>query len=265
MMFRGPFARQREKLALRLDEVLRQYLSDTAAPEVSDTLNEVYGKESIGRFPERHEMRFFLDDVNCFTPELANRLRRLVSGEFPKWTVVPQFDGCVFTVRPDGVEFDGYLVKGDVREDTPAFARWKASALECDERRSGSLRRQLRWVVPKVPECLKLLELERVVPVGAFYHSAAGEGHAVWLLVSRADRNVSFGSVEFPKQLYDVNPDGSLRPRYSQPNPPVCLLVFHCQPPHPTQVVVTSDDEGVIATVPFPPVVNESELRGDCG
>lgn len=255
-MFHGSFARQREKLALRLDEVLRRYLSDTAAPDVTDALREVYDEDSIGRFPQQREMRFFLGDVNCFTPELANRLHRLVSKEFPKWSVVPQFDECVFTVRPDGVEFDGHLVKGEVQDDTTAFARWKVAALKHDDRKYGPLRRQLRWVTPKVTEGLKRLESERAVLLGVFDRSDAGEGYPAWLLVASEDQNVSFGSVGSPFDRYGVTADGSLLPRYSrQPKPPSCLLVFRCHPPHPTQVPVISDEDGVIATVPFSPVV----------
>lgn len=256
-MFHGPFARQREKLALRLDEVLRKYLSDTATPDVTDALREVYDEDSIGKFPQQREMRFFLGDVNCFTPELANRLHRLVSREFPKWTVVPQFDECVFTVRPDGVEFNGHLVKGEVRDGTTAFARWKVAALKHDERKYGSLRRQLRWVTPRVPGCLKRLESERAVLLGVFDRSDSGEGYLAWLLVASGDREVSFGSVEVPTDSYGVTTDGSLLPRYSRhPKPPTCLLVFRCHPPHSTRVPVISDEEGTIATVPFSPVVN---------
>lgn len=268
-MFSGPFARQREKLALRLDEVLRQYLSDTATPEVNDTLEEVYGEFAIGKYPETREMRFFLQDVNCFTPELANRLRRLVSREFPKWTVVPQFNECVFTVRPDGVIFNGELARGDVSEDTPPFARWKAAAWEFDERRYGPLRRQLRWVVPRVPGCLKRLESERVVPVGAFDLWPPFDGCAVWLMLGTQDKDAGPLPQTAPVLSHAVNPDGTLEARYSERYSPLVtdrrpaawLHVFLRKPTHTPELTVVSSDGLELAQLVTPPVVSDTELK----
>jgi hypothetical protein len=160
------------------------------------------------------------------------------------------------------VEFDGELVTDAVQEKTPAFAQWKAAALEFDERRYGPLRRQLRWLRPRVPGALRRLASERAVLLGAFDRFGTGAGQPVWLLVPPRDKNASLGSVDAPEESYGVNPDGSLQPRYTRwPEPAARLLVFLYPLPLPKQVDVLSEYGEKIVTVPFPSVVNDAELR----
>src|SRR5438067_2396807 len=102
-MFRARFEREREKIFLRLDEEIRAALSEDRIPDVTESFQQVFGDQSIGEFPDTREMRFFIEDVAAFTPGLISRLRYLVSKEFPRWIVVPQFEDCAFEVSNTGV------------------------------------------------------------------------------------------------------------------------------------------------------------------
>ena len=42
---------------------------------MDDRLKEVYGEFALGKFPQTREMRFFLEDIRGFTPELIARIR----------------------------------------------------------------------------------------------------------------------------------------------------------------------------------------------
>ena len=80
----GVAVSEREELSDLLEIVVRQYLQDTAIPAVNDTYEEVFGHSAIGRYPSTPEMRFFMEDLAAFTPELANRLRTQVLSQFKK-------------------------------------------------------------------------------------------------------------------------------------------------------------------------------------
>ena len=47
---------------------------------MDDRLKEVYGEFALGKFPQTREMRFFLEDIRCFTPELARVLAGISKG-----------------------------------------------------------------------------------------------------------------------------------------------------------------------------------------
>lgn len=187
MLFGRSFQKQREALALRLDEVIRACLSADRVPAVSAAAIEVFGKFSIGTHPQRREMRFFLGDLAAFTPRLVNRLSTLVAREFPKWAVVPQFDSCVFTVTANGVAFGDSVARGTVTEGTTGFKEWLAAAREYDSKQYGPLRRQLEHLCPRLPEAVRCAADRGWAAVAAFdFYSPQrwDGGPVVWVVLS---------------------------------------------------------------------------------
>jgi len=181
-MFTGRFHRERAKLALRLDEEIRASLSNDKIPPLNDALEEIFGEYSIGEFPETREMRFFLGDVKAFTPGLVSRLRRLVAGEFPKWTIVPQFEDCVFVVTATGVVFGDNWIRNPITTETPELQQWWAKAREVEETKLGPYQRQLNWLKPQILPALKKLPEEGIILLGIF-ERLQFEGRAGWILV----------------------------------------------------------------------------------
>jgi hypothetical protein len=234
-MFGRGFHRERERLALRLDEEIRASLSDDDVPPVNDALEEVYGEFAVGTHPQTREMRFFLEDPRAFSPGLIARLRRLVADEFPKWTVVPQFGERSFVVTARGVVFGDAWVRDPVTADTAVLREWWANARRTDEEKYGPYRRQLGWLRPRVPGALARLASEPVVLLGAFERLRL-EGHAVWVLVARPRDGVDF--VHSGEQLarldrYAVTADGTVHPQHSrrfsalEGEPPAAWLVSY--------------------------------------
>lgn len=185
-MFSGRFHRERANLALRLNEEIRASLSDDKTPTVNDALVEVFGEFSIGTFPETREMRFFLGDVRAFSPGLIARLRRLVTNEFPRWTLVPQFEECGFVVTATGVVFGDTWIRESVTPETPAFQEWRARAEQVDAKKYGPLRRQLAWVRPRVRAAHGALESERAILLGAFQRLQS-DSPVLWVLAAAVD------------------------------------------------------------------------------
>jgi hypothetical protein len=114
------------------------------------------------------EMRFFLEDLAAFTPELINRLRKQVLSRFRKWTVVPQYEDQTFTVSPNGVQFNKHIITTAIRQSTEAYQQWLQGARKCDERIRGPLRRQFRYVVPLLPAAIRQVRKSKVVVLAAF-------------------------------------------------------------------------------------------------
>lgn len=185
-MVSGRFHRERANLALRLDEEIRASLSDDKIPVVNDALVGVFGEFSIGTFPATCEMRFFLGDVRAFSPGLFARLRRLIANEFPRWTVVPQFEEHVFVVTATGVVFGDNWIRESVTPETPAFQEWRASAEQVDAKKYGPLRRQLAWLRPRVQEAFGSLEAERAILLGAFQRLQF-DSPVLWVLAAAVD------------------------------------------------------------------------------
>lgn len=185
-MFSARFYRKRGQLSLRLDEIIRQCLSADGIPPVSDAAADVFGDFAIGKFPEQREMRFFLGDLAAFTPRLVNALRGLVAEEFPKWSIVPQFDSHVFTITANAVVFRDRVARGSIDDGTPAFAEWHATASEYDTNRYGPMRDQVHWLRPLLPAAVVVAGSSGFAVVEAFdfYVPHFWDGNpVVWVVV----------------------------------------------------------------------------------
>ncbi|QJW95438.1 hypothetical protein [Frigoriglobus tundricola] len=183
------FYHEREQLALGLDEVIRGCLSADRVPVVNGAAEDVFGEYAIGTFPERHEMRFFLGDLSAFTPRLVNALRGLAADQFPKWSVVPQFDTHVFTITAKAVVFRDRVVRGAVDDRTPAYVEWLAAAREYDAKRYGPIREQLQYLRPRLSDALRAAGGAGLAVAGAFDFYVPhfwGGNPVVWLVVGPA-------------------------------------------------------------------------------
>jgi hypothetical protein len=215
------FYREREELALRLDEVIRSCLSADQIPIVNDAAECVYGEFAIGKHPERREIRFFLGEIAAFTPRLANALHSLISFEFPKWSIVPQFDDKEFTVTATGVRFSDRMVREPITKASAEYIEWLSDAREHDTKRFGPIRKQLRYLGPLLPAALKAAKCKgpQIVAAFDFYVPYFWDGNpVVWILIEpelanigveltpaerQRDSAVTASGFVFPKYIHD--------------------------------------------------------------
>src|SRR5262249_15435664 len=179
------FRAERERIGELLEKVLRQYLADAGVPPVNDTYEYVLSDQGIGKYPSAREMRFFLEDLAAFTPELANRLRDRVLSRFKSWTLVPQYAEMTFTVHADGVRFGRRKVQGPISEATEDYQAWLRAARRYDEERKGEVRRQVRRVVPLIQAAIPSVGRHRYAVLAAFQIPEAPERKedtVVWVL-----------------------------------------------------------------------------------
>lgn len=240
-MLRARFEREREAIYVRLGEAIRASLAEDQIAPIDDALAECFGHQSIGKFADTREMRFFLSAVEAFTPCLIRRLQRLLKEEFPKWSVVPQYEECEFTVFPSHVRFGDILVQEDVTTETTTLREWQVRAIEIREQKYGPLRRQLGWLRSRMKDSLNQLSTSQVVILGVFGHSRWG-GHAVWML-ERPEAVLGLpGSVDvLPESIftsapesYPVDAHGTIHPMFTREyrspggkGPAAWLLLFH--------------------------------------
>lgn len=262
------FFRERENLALRLDEVIRGYLSDTQVPPVTDTAEKVYGEFALGKFPETREMRFFLGELTCFTPEFANRLMRVVGREFKKWAVVPQYGERAFVVTVEGVDFDGERVSGSVSSDALAYVTWLDRSKEYDERTFGPLRRQLSFLRPLICDvaAAKPDTAVRLAAFDTFIPPFSKGGTVLWVLAP-GPSNVGKAAEAKADWKTAVTADGLIRPRYCQeyfPSTdipaPFHLCAFEIRVEE-TVLELTSKDGTGVAYIPVGNVVSDQSLK----
>jgi hypothetical protein len=211
----GGFYDEREEIGELLESVLREYLADAGIPPVNDTCEEVCGRHAIGRFPSTREMRFYLNDLAAFTPELADRLRTRVLARFKRWTLVPQYVHEVFTVSAGGVSFGGKRLRAPFTEATEPYRRWLQEAREHDEQQKGPLRRQFRYLRPLLPEAVRMAR-KKVTVLAAFDRlvSPPAEGKpVVWVLAKGGDEKprVRPGTGQ---KCYTVTAEGEIEPEY---------------------------------------------------
>jgi hypothetical protein len=176
---------EREQIASQLEAVLQHYLADKGIPPVNETCEEVFGKESIGRFPSAREMRFYIDDIAAFTPELADLLRDQVLSVFKKWKLVAQYSDEVFTVSYRGVSFGDHEIVPSLTTVTDEYRRWLHAARRDDEERRGPLRRQFRHLLPLIPAAIPLARKHNVAVLAAFdryIQPGWGGDPVVWVL-----------------------------------------------------------------------------------
>jgi hypothetical protein len=187
------FYREREQLALRLDEVIRSCLSADQIPIVNDAAECVYGEFAIGKDPEQREMRFFLGDIAAFTPRLGNALHSLISFEFPKWSIVPHFDDKEFIITAEGVRFSDRMVREPITEASAEYIEWLNDAQEHDTKRFGPMRTQLRYLRPLLPTALTATTRKgpQVVAAFDFYVPYFWDGNpVVWIVIEPELANV---------------------------------------------------------------------------
>lgn len=206
------FHNEREDLARRLDEVIRKYLADAGIPKVNDRGGYVFGDQSIGQHPSSREMRFFLDDLAAFTPELIARIQTEALSEYPRWTVVPQFHTREFTVSARSVRFGDRPVKGTVTASTPAYQEWLRESRAFDEESFGPARRIFQFVTSRVPGLLPRVERERFVFVAAVRKQ--DKAALVWLLMTPAVGNAVFRERNSPVCKHAVTADGVVYPEF---------------------------------------------------
>jgi hypothetical protein len=262
------FYQEREQIALRLDEEIRASLSKDQIPSINEALEEVYGAFALGKHPETREMRFFLEDVQAFSPGLINSVRRLVVNEFQKWTVVPQFVEREFTVSSGGVDFGDTVVREPINSVTPSFRNWMTATLQYDNQRNGPLRRQLRWIRRRVPEALCRLAEERFVPLGVFdRHRPPYTGRPIWVLLRPIDWAVYLTPPEAPAASYPVDADGVLHPQNSErfniltgETPAAWLKVFVPDLTPGKSVEVVNSDKEQIGRIDLPDPIADHDL-----
>jgi hypothetical protein len=209
---------ERDDLAGLLESVVRQYLQDAAIPAVNDTFEEVFGRYAIGRFPCKPQMRFFLEDLAAFTPELANRLRAQVLSRFEEWTVVPQYGEQEFTVAASGVWFGAKKITAPITEATGDYQRWLRSARRYDEECKGPLRRQFRYLTPLIPAAVPVVRKKQLAVLAAFdtFVPPAWEGHPVVWVLTRGGRKKPEMRPGYGGQTYTVTSKGAVEPEFSQ-------------------------------------------------
>jgi hypothetical protein len=205
------FVKERAAVAAKLREVLERFLADAGIPEVNERGEEVLGEHAIGTHPSTREMRFFLHDLNAFTPELIARIRKDVLAEFPKWTIVPQYHRQTFTISPKTVGFGEQSARGEIAADTPAYQKWWRDAVAFDEASFGDAGRAFRFVTGLVPGLLPRVAKERFVCVTAF--SNDGKSAVVWLLTA-PDVSAVFRENYGPVQKFAVTADGTVHPEF---------------------------------------------------
>jgi hypothetical protein len=212
------FYDERERIGELLETVLRQYLADAAVPPVSDTFEYVMGQHAIGKYPSTREMRFFLEDLAAFTPELANRLRRRVLARFKSWSVVPQYAEMTFTVYADGVRFRRRKISEPITETTKDYQSWLQAAREYDEGRKGEDHRQYRHVVPLITDAVATVRRQRHAVLACVQLPDAPErkeDSVVWLLTEGGEEPPRLApGMTFKK--HTVTAAGAVEPGFCQ-------------------------------------------------
>jgi hypothetical protein len=205
------FVAERAAVAAKLDAAIRRSLAVAKIPEVNDRGGYVFGEFAIGTHPSTREMRFFLEDVNAFIPELIARIRDEVLSAYPKWKIVPQFHTQEFTISAKMVKFGEKLVRGEVIAETPAYQEWWRATVALDEENYGPARRMFRLVTSRVRKLLPRVAEERFAFVAAFRKQ--DEGACVWLLMA-PDLNAVFREKYGPVQTFAVTADGVVHPEF---------------------------------------------------
>jgi hypothetical protein len=210
------FYDEREQIAELLETVVRQYLADAGIAAVNDTYEEVFSKQAIGRFPSTREMRFYLNDLAAFTPELADRLRKQVLSKFKKWTLVPQFVYEAFTVSSKGVYFGDKLITGQFTVATKEYREWLQAARQEDEERKGPLRRQFHYLTPLIPAALAVARAQEVAVLAAFdrFVPPIWNGKPVVWVLTEGGREKPLMKPGGERRAHTVTEDGVVEPLY---------------------------------------------------
>ncbi|MCI0460288.1 MAG: hypothetical protein L0Z62_25325 [Gemmataceae bacterium] len=209
---------EREEIAELLEAVIREYLDDAGIPPVNDRYEWTLSDQAIGRYPSRPQMRFFLEDLAAFTPELINRIRKRVLSQFKQWTVVPQFHDQELTIAPSGVWFGkdgpaGRKVRGQIKADTPEYQKWLRKVRRLDSQWYGTLRRQLRHVEPLIPAAIPVVR-EKQAAVLAVFAPADAEGKSVaWVLTRGGNDPLRFQRGQ-TFRCHTVAADGTIEPLF---------------------------------------------------
>ncbi len=271
----GVAVSEREELADLLETVVRQYLQDAAIPAVNDTFEEVFGKSAIGRYPATPQMRFFIEDLAAFTPELANRLRTQVLSQFQAWTVVPQYVEREFTVSASGVWFGAKRIAAPITDATEDYQRWLRVSRRYDEKRKGPLRRQFRYLTPLIPAAIPVVRMEQVAVLAAFdtFVPPTWDGHpVVWVLTKGGREKPVVSPGNGGGRTHTVTGKGRVEPEFSQKYWPTTRLsspfFLHAQEfswknRHRLEVVLRGRADEVSDTTIGPVRVDELTLDAD--
>jgi len=271
----GVAVSEREELADLLETVVRQYLQDAAIPAVNDTFEEVFGQMAIGRYPSTPQMRFFMEDLGAFTPELANRLRMQVLSQFPEWTVVPQYVEREFTVSASGVWFGAKKIAGPITEATEDYQRWLRVARRYDEKRKGPLRRQFHYLTPLIPAAIPVVRKQQVAVLAAFdtFVPPGWDGHpVVWVLTKGGRAEPVMGPGCWGGRTHTVTGKGRVEPVFSQKYWPTTRIPspfflhaheFSWKDRHRLELVLPGRADDVPDTVIGPLRVDELTLDAD--
>jgi hypothetical protein len=265
-MFWTSFPREREKVALLLDEAIRRHLSELALPEVNDTLESVYGDYAIGNYTQTHEMRFFINDRRAFTAKFIQRLQLEVLRRHKHWSLVPQFNEREITVFHDAVLLGKRRIKGSVSEQTPEFREWIEETERFDEYNYGSLRRQIAFIRSLMPDALARLTRQRFVILGVFdQYQPNFPGYPIWILQRDRIRELSLNAEAIHESA--VGFDGELYPTYyrmfqvnSEPQPVGWLAAYLADAVHGRTFVMKSNEQ-IVEAVVLPAQITDEELK----
>jgi hypothetical protein len=221
------FAVERQKIADLLEAVLKQHLADAGIPAVNDTYEEVFGKESIGRFPSVREMRFYIDDIAAFTPEVADRLQKQVLPAFKKWTLVGQYFKEVFTLSSRGVSFGDHGLVGSLANAADDYQEWLRAVRVDDEERRGPLRRQFRHLVPHIPTAISVVRAQRVAVLAAFdrFIQPGWDGNPVVWVLTPGGKEEPYMRPGDEQRTHPVTSEGVVELRHNSKYSPFTDLV----------------------------------------
>jgi hypothetical protein len=267
------FEKQREELALRLDEIIRECLSIDQIPLVNDAVEDVYGEFALGKYPQEREMRFYLGDVAAFTPRLINAIRETLADHFHEWSVVPQFEDRTFTISQNAVEFPAGKWTAEVTRDTPLFGEWVADAKLFDEKRFGPLRTQLRYLKPLLPKCIEMCRSQTIAAVAAFdyYIPYFWTGNPViWVVLEPHHERPTVTSAE-RLRISAVTADGFVFPqyvtkdfvRYTEEQPVALLATFEITAPDAERYSVFDHDGTNFGEFLLPPILSRLDTEKD--
>jgi hypothetical protein len=249
-----------------LKTTIRTYLSQSAAPAYNEILEEVFGKFAVGEHPQTRQMCFLLGHLESFTPEFFARLRMEVVGQFPRWSVLAQFETAKVGVNSDGLSFDdGPEIRGPVNGAHSEYAAWTSRARQLRERLWGPRWRQLQEVAKRLPRVLSSLDSKAAIVAGVFDQWEPNfPGFPVWIF-QRSSQEFDMGDATCFRRS-GVTPNGTILPARgplardpSENGPWLCTFVLD-EPPV-GNLDLTTEDGDVVASLEPGSVTSDQELK----
>jgi hypothetical protein len=255
-------------LADRLRQTVRSFLKANGIPDYNEVLQEVFGRFAVGESPSDRTMCFFVGDLNAFTPEFFRLLQARVLSEYPLWRLLAQFEGIEVGLYPSGVWLGDHWVEGAFDASYPAFQKWLASARQHRELRLGPLRRQLAYVRRTIPDAMAIAIGNQYALLGAFdRYQPHLPGHAIWLLQTCRDDELSLDVGAAPVRNSAVAADGTIYPQFSRDfwaetdlNPPFWLCTYVIEPGMGKELRMRNAKDEIVGMIAISKVIPDDEL-----